>query len=268
MTAILDMTGVTCRFGGLLAVDAVDLCVNEGEIRGLIGPNGAGKTTLLNLIGGQVAPSAGTMRFAGREIGGMRADRRTALGIRRTFQNLKLFRDMTVLENVMVGLHTRTRAEMLAAVLRLPQQRREEAWMAEMALRVLGMVGLAERATWPAASLAYGHRRLLEIARAIVAEPRLLLLDEPAAGLNRTEAAELVGLIRHINETGVTIILVEHHMDVVMPACSKITVLNYGRLLAEGPPQAIREHPLVIEAYLGSGDIAEQVLAKAESGHA
>jgi branched-chain amino acid transport system ATP-binding protein len=263
VTAVLDTVGVTRRFGGLVAVDAVDISVPEGEIRGLIGPNGAGKTTLLNLIGGQVRPSSGRVRLDGAEIGGLQPDRRTALGIRRTFQNLKLFRDMTVLQNVMVGLHTKTRAEVLRAILRSPGQRREEAWMADEARRVLAVVGLSEYADLAAASLAYGHRRLLEIARAIVAKPRLLLLDEPAAGLNRTEAAELVRLIRRINDDGVTIILVEHHMDVVMSACGSITVLNYGRLLAEGSPQAIRDDPGVIEAYLGRGDIAEQVLGHA-----
>lgn len=263
MTVVLEMAAVTRRFGGLVAVDAVDISVPEGEIRGLIGPNGAGKTTLLNLIGGQVSVSSGRIRLDGAEIGDLRADRRTALGVRRTFQNLKLFRDMTVLENVMVGLHTKTRAEILRAIVRSPGQRAEEAWMAEEARRILAMVGLSEHAELRAASLAYGHRRLLEIARAIVAKPRLLLLDEPAAGLNRTEAAELVRLIRRINDDGVTIILVEHHMDVVMTACGSITVLNYGRLLAEGSPEAIRNDPAVIEAYLGRGDIAEQVLGHA-----
>jgi branched-chain amino acid transport system ATP-binding protein len=257
------MTAVSRRFGGLVAVDAVDISVPEGEIRGLIGPNGAGKTTLLNLIGGQVSASSGWIRLDGAESGDLRADRRAALGIRRTFQNLKLFRDMTVLENVMVGLHTKTRAEILRAIVRSPGQRAEEVWMAEEARRVLAVVGLSEHAELHAASLAYGHRRLLEIARAIVANPRLLLLDEPAAGLNRTEAAALVRLIRRINDNGVTIILVEHHMDVVMTACGSITVLNYGRLLAEGSPEAIRNDPAVIEAYLGRGDIAEQVLGHA-----
>jgi branched-chain amino acid transport system ATP-binding protein len=263
VSVVLETAAVTRRFGGLIAVDSVDISVPEGEIRGLIGPNGAGKTTLLNLIGGQVAVSSGEVRLDGAAIAALRPDRRTALGIRRTFQNLKLFRDMTVLENVMVGLHTKTRAEILRAVIRSPGQRREEAWMAEESRRVLAAVGLSEYADLPAASLAYGHRRLLEIARAIAAKPRLLLLDEPAAGLNRTEAAELVRLIRRINENGVTIILVEHHMDVVMTACGSITVLNYGRLLAEGSPAEIRNDPTVIEAYLGRGDIAEQVLGHA-----
>jgi len=263
VTAVLEMASVSRRFGGLVAVDAVDVAVQEGEIRGLIGPNGAGKTTLLNLIGGQVSVSSGWIRLDGVEIADLRPDRRTALGIRRTFQNLKLFRDMTVLENVMVGLHTKTRSEILRAIMRSPGQRREEAWMAEEARRVLAVVGLSAYADLQAASLAYGHRRLLEIARAIVAKPRLLLLDEPAAGLNRTEAVELVRLIRRINDDGVTIILVEHHMDVVMTVCTTITVLNYGKLLAEGLPDTIRNDPEVIEAYLGRGDIAEQVLGNA-----
>jgi branched-chain amino acid transport system ATP-binding protein len=239
------------------------MSVRQGEIRGLIGPNGAGKTTLLNVVGGQLSPSSGRIIFDGTEVDSLRADRRAALGIRRTFQNLKLFREMTVLENVMVGLHTKTRAEVVQAVLRTPGQRREEAWMAHQARHTLAMVGLAEYESQPAIALAYGHRRLLEIARAIVSKPRLLLLDEPAAGLNRTEAAELVRLIQRINSEDVTIILVEHHMDVVMTACVSITVLNHGRLLAEGSPEEIRNHPEVIDAYLGRADIDDRVFGDA-----
>lgn len=263
MTSVLEVSNVTRRFGGLVAVDAVNMSVQAGEVRGLIGPNGAGKTTLLNLIGGQIRPSSGRIIIDSEEVGGLRADRRAALGIRRTFQNLKLFRDMTVLENVMIGLHTTTRAEVIKALLRTPGQRREESRMAGEAYHVLTIVGLDEYASQPAASLAYGHRRLLEIARAIISKPRLLLLDEPAAGLNKTEAADLVRLIRRINAEGVTIILVEHHMDVVMTACVRITVLNYGRLLAEGSPREIRDDPAVVEAYLGRSDSQKQALGHA-----
>jgi branched-chain amino acid transport system ATP-binding protein len=263
VTTVLQVAEATRRFGGLVAIDAVNMSVRQSEIRGLIGPNGAGKTTLLNVIGGQLFPSSGRIIFDGTEVGSLRPDRRAALGIRRTFQNLKLFRDMTVLENVMVGLHSKTRAEVVQAVLCTPGQRREETWMAHQARHTLAMVGLSEYESQPAAALAYGHRRLLEIARAIVSKPRVLLLDEPAAGLNTTEAVELVRLIQRINAEDITIILVEHHMDVVMAACASITVLNHGRLLAEGSPEEIRNHPGVIDAYLGRADIDEPVFDNA-----
>jgi branched-chain amino acid transport system ATP-binding protein len=258
VTALLQASSLSRRFGGLVAVDAVNITIEEGEVRGLIGPNGAGKTTLLNLIGGQIAPSSGRLLFGGRELSRERPDRRAALGVRRTFQNLRLFREMTVLENVMVGLHASTHAEALAALLRTPRQRTEERWMAEESARALALVGLADRANDVASALAYGHRRLLEIARAIVAGPRLLLLDEPAAGLNATESAQFVGLVRKIAGGGVAIILVEHHMDVVMSACTHITVLNYGRLLAEGSPAEIRKNPDVLDAYLGYGALEDE----------
>jgi branched-chain amino acid transport system ATP-binding protein len=263
MRPVLEVLNVTRRFGGLVAVDAVNMTVQAGEVRGLIGPNGAGKTTLLNLIGGQLRPSSGRIVVQGAEVNGLRADRRAALGIRRTFQNLKLFRDMTVLENVMIGLHTNTHAEVFQALLRTPGQQREESRMAEEAHDVLKVVGLAEYASHPASSLAYGHRRLLEIGRAVVSKPRVILLDEPAAGLNGTEAGELVRLIQRISADGVTIILVEHHMDVVMTACGRITVLNHGRLLAEGSPKDIRDDPAVVEAYLGRGDGDQHALSHA-----
>jgi branched-chain amino acid transport system ATP-binding protein len=263
MTAVLELASVTRRFGGLIAVNAVNMEVRPGEIRGLIGPNGAGKTTLLNLIGGQLSPSSGRIVFNGAQVSRMRPDRLASLGVRRTFQNLKLFREMTVLENVMVGLHASTHAEVIQALLRTPGQRREEVRIVEESRRALTIVGLEDYVSQMAASLAYGHRRLLEIARAIVSRPQLLLLDEPAAGLNMAEAADLVRLIQRISAEDVTIILVEHHMDVVMTACQRITVLNYGRLLAEGSPEEIREHPDVIEAYLGRGDLHGQVVADA-----
>jgi branched-chain amino acid transport system ATP-binding protein len=253
---ILQVVDLTRRFGGLVAVDHVNNTVRKGEVRGLIGPNGAGKTTLLNLIGGQIRPSGGQIVFQNKPVMNTRVDRLAALGIRRTFQNLKLFLDMTVIENVMIGLHADTRAEVVAALLHTPNQRREETWVADQSYEALKTVGLEESASLCASSLSYGHRRLLEIARAIVCKPHLLLLDEPAAGLNPTESLSLVSLIRRINATGITIILVEHDMDVVMTACTKISVLNYGKLLAEGSPEEIRSHPAVIEAYLGRGDLS------------
>jgi branched-chain amino acid transport system ATP-binding protein len=263
MKPVLELIDVTRRFGGLTAVNTVSTCVPVGEVRGIIGPNGAGKTTLLNLIGGQLRPSSGQIIFDGADVTGQRTDIRASKGISRTFQNLKLFRDMTVLKNVMIGLHGGTYAEAMQALLRNPRQRREEDYILQNSRRALKTVGLEGYESQLAASLAYGHRRLLEIARAIVSSPKLLLLDEPAAGLNIREAANLVQLIQQISARGITVILVEHHIDVVMTACQRITVLNYGRLLAEGSPEEIRNHPAVIEAYLGRGDIHAQVMANA-----
>jgi branched-chain amino acid transport system ATP-binding protein len=263
MTPVLELQNVTKRFGGLIAVNAVNISVQGGEIRGVIGPNGAGKTTLLNLIGGQLSSSSGKIVFNGAEVCRLRPDKRARQGICRTYQNLKLFREMTVLQNVMVGLHATTHAEVIAALLRTSGQRREETQIVDASRRALSLVGLEKYESQVAASLAYGHRRLLEIARAIVSSPKLLLLDEPAAGLNMNEAANLVRLIERIGAEGITVVLVEHHIDVVMTVCQKITVLNYGRLLAEGSPEEIRKHPEVIEAYLGRGDIHAQVVANA-----
>lgn len=259
MSTILELEGLTQRFGGLVAVNDVTMSLEPGEIRGLIGPNGAGKTTLLSLIGGQMRPVSGQVVFDGVNITRTRPDQRAALGIRRTFQNLKPFSEMTVLENVMVGFHTKSRAEIIEALLRTPRQRREEQQIVDEGHGVLAKVGLTDHALKPAGSLAYGHRRLLEVARAIIAHPRILLLDEPCAGLNPTEAMEFVRLIRRIRSEGVTIVLVEHQMDVVMSACDTITVLNYGEMLAEGAPPQIRQNPDVREAYLGREDLYQLV---------
>jgi branched-chain amino acid transport system ATP-binding protein len=263
MTALLDLDLLTRRFGGITAVDAVSMRVETGEIRGLIGPNGAGKTTTLDLISGLTAPTAGRMMLAGADVTGEPAHRLAARGIRRTFQNLKLFTELTVLQNVMIGLHANGRSGVLAAIIATGKQRREEQMMGRESLAALEVVGLADQADRPASALAYGHRRLLEIARAIVARPILLLLDEPAAGLNPSEAETLVALIRRINAQGVTVVLVEHHMDVIMAACSRITVLNYGRKLAEGTPAEIRGSEGVIEAYLGRAGFEERIAAYA-----
>jgi branched-chain amino acid transport system ATP-binding protein len=253
MGALLDISGLSRRFGGLIAVDAVDLGVLPGTVHGLIGPNGAGKTTALNLISGHLAATSGTVNFEGKDITRSSPERRAVAGIRRTFQNLKLFRDMSALENVMVGLHAQTRSEVFRSLVRTPFQRAEEATIRQRARETLDFIGLSASAAQPAGSLSYGHQRLLEIARAFVARPRLLLLDEPAAGLSGGESRRLIDLIRSIRAAGVTILLVEHHMDVVMPTCDRITVLNYGRRLADGTPAEIRRHPDVIKAYLGKG---------------
>ncbi len=249
---LLQANGVTRRFGGLTAVGDVNLDVEAGTVHGLIGPNGAGKTTLLNMLSGHLVPTSGSLRLDGRDITRMRPAGRAAAGIRRTFQNLKLFREMTALENVMVGCHTRSGAEIVQALLRTRAQRREEAGIDAAARAALAFVGLPDAADQLAGSLPYGHQRLLEIARAVVAEPRLLLLDEPAAGLNAAESRRLVGLIRAIRGRGITVVLVEHHMDVVMPTCDAITVLHHGRRLAQGTPSFIRSHPEVVQAYLGA----------------
>ena len=252
--ALLEAVALSRRFGGLVAVDAVDFSVRAGAIHGLIGPNGAGKTTLLNLIAAALPASGGRLRFRGEDITRWGPARRARAGIRRTFQNLKLFSEMTALQNASLGLHAGTRAGIFAALVSTPGQRREEREIADGARRALEFVGLAAQADVVAAKLPYGHRRLLEIARAIAAQPALLLLDEPAAGLNATEAVNLAGLIRRIQALGTTVVLVEHHMDVVMTVCDTITVLNYGRKLAQGAPLEIQRSPEVIEAYLGGGD--------------
>jgi branched-chain amino acid transport system ATP-binding protein len=253
MSALLEIGGLTRRFGGLVAVRDVAMEVALGSVHGLIGPNGAGKTTLLNLISGHIPSSSGRIGFAGGDITRWSVDRRARAGIRRTFQNLKLFRDMTVLENVMVGMHGETHCEIWRALFRTRVQQAEEAAIAERAREALDFVGLLNLADTRADDLPYGSQRLVEIARATVARPKLLLLDEPAAGLNGVESRRLVDLIKAIRAGGTTILLVEHHMDVVMPSCDCITVLNYGQRLANGTPAEIRAHPEVIKAYLGGG---------------
>jgi len=267
MAALLAIAALSRRFGGLVAVDRVDLDILPGIVHGLIGPNGAGKTTALNLISGHLATSSGRITFADKDITRLTSERRAAAGIRRTFQNLKLFRDMSVIENVMVGLHTQSRCDVFRSLLRTPFQRREEAEIRRRAREALDFVGLADAAGQMAGSLPYGHQRLLEIARACVAQPRLLLLDEPAAGLSGGESRRLIDLIRSIRSTGMTILLVEHHMDVVMATCDRITVLNYGRRLADGSPAEIRRHPEVIKAYLGKGT-ADLRARRAQPGEA
>jgi len=248
---LLHADRVTKRFGGLSALDAVRLIVAPGEVRGLIGPNGAGKTTLVNVLSGVLRPTAGSIRFAGHELAGSPPHRIARLGVRRTFQTLRIFPEMTALDNVAVGYHAHTRAEAWDALLRTPRAAREERETRDRAAAALAFVGLAAEADRLAGVLAYGQQRLLEIARGLVAEPRLLLLDEPAAGMNPAECDHLLALIRRLQARRITLLVIEHRMDLIMEACDRITVLSYGRNLAEGTPAEIQANAAVVEAYLG-----------------
>jgi branched-chain amino acid transport system ATP-binding protein len=248
---MLEVRGLEKVFGGLRAVAGVSFDVRRDTIKAIIGPNGAGKTTLLNVITRLDTPTAGEVWLDGARIDRLPPHRIVQLGVARTFQNLRLFGEMSVLENVMVGRHSRTAAGMAGALLRTAPARVEERRIAADAWRLLGEVGLADLAHEPAASLPFGKQRLLEIARALACEPRLLLLDEPAAGLNAGEAAGLGQLIRRIGASGVTTLLVEHHMQLVMEISDEILVLNFGEKLAEGDADAIRSDARVVQAYLG-----------------
>ena len=249
--ALLSARGLAKTFGGVVAVADATFDVPAGEIRAIIGPNGAGKTTIFNLITGIFPLDRGEIRFKEQGLHGLSTWQRAQLGIARTFQNLQIFTNMTVLENAMVGRHHRSRAGLLAAAFRTPGSRREEADIREQALACLELVGLAERAQDPAGSLPFGQQRLLEIARCLATEPTLLLLDEPAAGLNLAETDALGRLILSLRRRGITILLVEHLMDLVMGISDSVLVLNYGQVLAHGSPEAVQNNPAVIEAYLG-----------------
>jgi branched-chain amino acid transport system ATP-binding protein len=250
--ALLYTEHLDMRFGGLSALENLNLAVPAGGLYGLIGPNGAGKTTVFNLISGFLKPTGGRIVWDGCDVAGEPPHRLTDRGIARTFQNIRLFGDLSVLDNVLVGFHCRSRATWGEAVLRLPRYRREELDRRSRGLALLEEVGLAEAANQPAGKLPYGHQRRLEIARALATGPRCLLLDEPAAGLNPQETEELITFIRGIRDRyHLTIVVIEHNLRLVMGLCQHLTVLDHGLTIAAGPPAAVRKHPEVIRAYLG-----------------
>lgn len=249
---VLKIKNISKNFGGISALTDVSFSINQGEIFGLIGPNGAGKTTLFNVITNMFPPTSGEISFFDEKITGIKPHKITDKGICRTFQNIRLFSQMNALENVLVGGHSRTKSGVFSGVFRTKSQRTEEEKLRETAKELLEMVGLSTYADVTAENLAYGQQRRLEIARALASDPKLLLLDEPAAGMNETETDELYFLIKNVQEKGITVLLIEHDMPLVMKLCDRITVLNFGKKLAEGTPEEIQNNQEVIEAYLGS----------------
>ncbi|MBM9475463.1 ABC transporter ATP-binding protein [Nakamurella flavida] len=253
---LLQMKDVTMKFGGLTALDAVTFEIRRGEILGLIGPNGAGKTTCFNAMTGVYKPTSGDVIFDGRPLGALKRNQITRRGIARTFQNIRLFSEMTALENVVVGTDARHRTSVPGALFRSSRHRREEKDAIERSMALLEFVGVGGRATEKARNLPYGDQRRLEIARALATEPKLLCLDEPAAGFNPAEKAALMDLIRKIRDDGYTVLLIEHDMRLVMGVTDRIVVLEFGKKIAEGAPAEIRDNPAVIAAYLGVPDDA------------
>jgi branched-chain amino acid transport system ATP-binding protein len=251
--AELILENVSKRFGGLLAVNNLDLKIPEGKILSLIGPNGAGKTTVFNMITGVYPPTKGDITYKGNSLNNLRSNRIISQGIARTFQNIRLFKSMTVLENVQVGMHCRTNSGPVRALLKTKHEKREEKEITGKSQEILEFIGLIGHQNDYASNLAYGEQRRLEIARALATQPELLLLDEPAAGMNPKETAELMDFILKLRDTGLTIFLVEHDMRLVMGISEIVVVLDYGQKIAEGTPKEIQENETVIEAYLGTG---------------